>query len=300
MEKAIILHNPGAGDEDHTKSDLIERIEEKAYKVGYFSIKKTKGWKKKLKKAAFAVVAGGDGTVRRIAKELTKRTILDRQIPLAILPMGTANNLSKTLAIHSDRDYNSYLLNWKKKNIQPFDLGIIKVKRKTQFFLESAGFGLFPLLMKTMDKLDCCQLKTAQDELVFALETLHQIVLSAPTQKYEITRNGEVCYSGKSLAIEILNTPYIGPNLHLGPQAKVDDGLLDIVCIEGTQRAEFADYIQRLLQGKTTSFFWKTFQAEALNLKTQDRHLHIDDELIETAQKNYVFEIRKSVLGFLR
>lgn len=119
MEKAIILHNPGAGDEDHKKSDLIELIEEKAYKVGYFSVKKLKDGRKKLEKAAFAVVAGGDGTVRRIAKELTKRTILHKQIPMAILPMGTANNLSKTLAIHADRDYNSYLLNWQKRIYNP-------------------------------------------------------------------------------------------------------------------------------------------------------------------------------------
>lgn len=40
MKQAILLHNPGAGDEDHLKSDLVECIENEGYTCVYFSVKK--------------------------------------------------------------------------------------------------------------------------------------------------------------------------------------------------------------------------------------------------------------------
>src|SRR5688572_7554738 len=43
------------------------------------------------------VAAGGDGTVARVA-----RALAGDQIPLAILPVGTANNIAGSLSIEGD------------------------------------------------------------------------------------------------------------------------------------------------------------------------------------------------------
>ena len=56
---------------------------------------KEKKWKKVLKKPCDIVaVAGGDGTVGKVAREL-----IEKRIPIAVLPLGTANNIAKSLGI---------------------------------------------------------------------------------------------------------------------------------------------------------------------------------------------------------
>src|SRR5690606_8796775 len=126
MQQAILLHNPGAGDEDHLKSDLVKAIEAAGFGCVYFSVKKEDSWKQQLDQADFAVIAGGDGTVRRVVKELVQRTVLEKKLPIALLPMGTANNLSKTLGLDNELDRKGHIKNWKKNKLKRFDIGVIK------------------------------------------------------------------------------------------------------------------------------------------------------------------------------
>jgi len=62
---------------------------------GQLSIVKEKKWKKALKKPGDIVaVAGGDGTVGKVARRL-----IGSPTPIAILPLGTANNIANTLDV---------------------------------------------------------------------------------------------------------------------------------------------------------------------------------------------------------
>jgi hypothetical protein len=89
---ALLFHNPHVGSGDHSKKDMLEILS--GFRVTYCS---TKGpdFKAMLKETAdMVVVAGGDGTVRKVITG-----IVDRAIPIAILPLGTANNLATSLGI---------------------------------------------------------------------------------------------------------------------------------------------------------------------------------------------------------
>ncbi|MBE8722770.1 diacylglycerol/lipid kinase family protein [Sphingobacterium pedocola] len=298
MQQAILLHNPGAGDEDHLKSDLVKAIEAAGFGCVYFSVKKEDNWKQQLDQADFAVVAGGDGTVRRVVKELVKRNTLEKKLPIALLPMGTANNLSKTLGIDPQLDYKSHIKDWKKSKLQRFDVGVIKNVETIDFFLEGAGYGLFPKLMRKMDVVDQSQVKTAKDELQLALEVLYDITLSAKATTYWIKADDTI-YEGKSLLLEVMNIQSIGPNLILSPQAKTDDGLFDVVIVDEEQREDFANYIKKLMTDETAKFKWKTFKAKALTIDCKSKHMHVDDELILPLKNPVVLEVRENVLEFL-
>lgn len=298
MKRAIILHNPGAGEETHKKNDLKKMIEKNGYACSYYAIKKDDSWINQLDQTDFVVIAGGDGTIRRVVKELTKRSILDRKLPLAILPMGTANNISKTLGINSDLDYSHHISNWINHGIQSFDIGIIKEKKNNQLFLEAAGFGVFPLLIQEMDKRGVDQLETREEEFQLALEVLHELILTSPATNYTLEINNQV-YTGKSILLEVLNTPYIGPNLKLSSQANINDGVLHVVCIEENQRANFANYIQDLMANKPSQLVCKTFEAEKLTITYDNKLMHIDDELVTAVKKPIHFEIRKKILDFI-
>ncbi|TJZ62016.1 diacylglycerol kinase [Sphingobacterium olei] len=298
MQQAILLHNPGAGEEDHLKSDLVKSIEAAGFGCVYFSVKKEDNWKKQLDQADLAVVAGGDGTVRRVVKELVKRNALDKKIPIALLPMGTANNLCKTLGINRGLDSKHHIENWKKAKLQKFDIGVIKNADTTDFFLEGAGYGVFPKLIKKMETIDMSHVKTARDELQLALEVLHDIILSAKATRYWIKADDSV-YQGKSLLLEVMNIQSIGPNLILSPDAKTDDGVFDVVIVNEEQREDFARYIKELITNEKATFDWKTFKAKTLSIDSESKHMHVDDELVLPLKNPLALEVRENVLEFL-
>ena len=298
MQQAILLHNPGAGDEDHLKSDLVKSIEAAGYGCVYFSVKKEDTWKQQLDQADFAVVAGGDGTVRRVVKELVKRNALDKKLPIALLPMGTANNLCKTLGIDRDHDSEHLIENWGKATLKRFDVGIIKNADTTDFFLEGAGYGVFPKLIKKMESIDISHVETAKDELQLALEVLHDIILSAKATNYRIKADNNI-YEGKSLLLEVMNIQSIGPNLILSPDAETDDGLFDVVIVDEAQREEFAQYIKELITDAEATFSWKTFKAKELTIECDSKHMHVDDELVLPLKNPLLLEVRDNVLEFL-
>ena len=86
--RILLIHNPKAGDRKHGKKQLMASLTRCGHQAFYQSIKE-RGWKQAFKKPVDLVIAaGGDGTVHKTAWQIT-----DGGIPLAILPLGTANNL---------------------------------------------------------------------------------------------------------------------------------------------------------------------------------------------------------------
>src|ERR1051325_5153423 len=98
MKKVKLLHNPTAGDEEHSKKELVALIKSNGYDCKYSSTK-DKDWAEFEEDLDFLIAAGGDGTIRKITKELLNRKKLEKILPIAPLPLGTANNIAKTLNI---------------------------------------------------------------------------------------------------------------------------------------------------------------------------------------------------------
>ena len=101
----------------------------------YQSIKE-KDWKKALKKSCDIIaIAGGDGTVGKVARRLVGNTI-----PVAILPIGTANNIGHALGL-TGRVIESLITEWETARRSNFDIGEAE-GRGSQYFVEGVGVGL--------------------------------------------------------------------------------------------------------------------------------------------------------------
>jgi diacylglycerol kinase (ATP) len=299
MKQVILLHNPSAGDEDHLKEELVKAIENEGFGCTYFSIRE-ESWKQQLDNADFAVVGGGDGTVRRVVKELVKRDVLAKRLPIALLPMGTANNLSKTLGIDRDADKETHIRNWKNERLQKFDVGVVKNADAIEFFIESVGFGVFPKLIKEMRTVDKTRVDSAKAEIKLALEVLYDLIQSAEAERCWIKADDDI-YEGDYLMVEVMNSSSIGPNLVLAPDAKTDDAVFDIVLLEKGQREEFAAYIKDLIddKDKVPAFAMKTIKAKELIVANHSKYMHIDDELIIPMKNPLTIEIREKILEFI-
>src|SRR5687767_6235067 len=246
MKVAKVLHNPSAGDGENSDKELMDAIEAEGYKCSYLTTKE-KGWEKKdwerieSKDVDFIVVAGGDGTVRKLASELLDRKVIDRRLPIALLPMGTANNIAKTLGIKGNP--MDIIKSWKDHEIKKYDVGRIDGIKKHKFFIESFGYGVFPRLMKEMNKIDKSAFDNPDQKIKAALQLLYDIVVRYKTKLCKLNIDGED-YTGRFLLVEIMNTSSIGPNLHLAPFADPGDGTFDVVLITENQRQEFSEYVK--------------------------------------------------------
>lgn len=299
MKKTLLLHNQDAGDDDYIRSDLVQAIEKEGFSCTYFPIKHDDRWKKEIGQADFIIAAGGDGTIRRVVKELMKKEKQNQHIPFAILPLGTANNVSKSLNPNLGLSVVDHIKSWKRSDAKRFDFGAIYYKENADYFLEGAGYGLFAQLIQKMDSLDTEHLEDADDKLRFAREELLKLVLTAKAAPYHIRANSRI-YEGNALLIEIMNISSIGPNLVLSPDAQTDDGLLDIVCIQEEQRDEFAAYIKRLINDGNISWPGTSIKTRQFSISCQSKYMHVDDEASINPKEELRIEVMDNALKIIR
>jgi diacylglycerol kinase (ATP) len=296
MTIAQLLHNPKAGDKDHTEEKLIALIEAEGFNAVYASIKED-GWENFEPDAEILAIMGGDGTVRRVAGALIKQNKTDSYL-LGLLPMGTANNIAKTLQIQGDA--NELVKAWHHKKTTAMDAAIIKGLPDDNFFIEGFGYGIFPQLMVEMKKLDKKKLDTPAKEMTKALEVLHNIVLNHEANYCRIVVDG-VSHTGHFILAEVMNICSVGPNLQLAPEANPGDGVFEVVLIPEKQRLHFADFLQHKLAGnECPPFPYQTISGKQIQIKWDDTLMHADDELITVKKPVEIdIEIRPSALKFL-
>jgi diacylglycerol kinase (ATP) len=293
MKVAKLLHNPKAGEGEYTHKKLARLINRAGYDCSYSSTKK-EGWDK-IKSAAsdIIVIAGGDGTIRKVA-----RVVLDKDIPLALLPLGTANNIAKTLGVNGKPE--EVIRTWENSIVKPFDVGrIYGLKKEPGFFLEGIGYGVFPRLMKEMKKKKHTLPESPEKNLKIALETLHDIILTSKARYCKISLDG-ADYSGKFLLAEVMNTQSIGPNLNLTPVGDPSDGEFEVILVAERQRDEFAAYVHNKLHGIEQPPIFNILKAKNLEMYWEGRLLHIDDEIVELKKpKDVRIKMQEGLLKFL-
>ena len=92
--QVTLVHNPDAGEGRVSADQLLRTIGKAGYNARYQSTKDL-DWHKVLDMPADIIaVAGGDGIVGRVAKRC-----IGRGTPIAVLPLGTANNIARSLGL---------------------------------------------------------------------------------------------------------------------------------------------------------------------------------------------------------
>jgi diacylglycerol kinase family enzyme len=295
MTKVKLLHNAAAGDEEHSHHDLISLFESKGFQCEYASVKED-GWHKISDDTDFIVVAGGDGTVRKVIDKMLDRKLIDKKFPLAILPLGTANNLAKTLQVKMQAEEAAE--SWLSFSKKPFDVGKIYGLPGKKFFIEGLGYGVFPFLINRMQTPRMAA-DTPEQEMEIALEELRNIVLSYQPCYCKLEIDG-VDHSGEYLMVEVMNIRSIGPNLILGPDVKVDDGEFDVVLATEEHRQTLADYISNKLLGIEEKLELEMIKGRRIVIEWQGDHCHVDDESIKIKKPEEILvEIQKGLLDFL-
>jgi diacylglycerol kinase (ATP) len=273
--KVTVIHNPEAGDDKQPSGDQILRMIRKAgHKPSYFS-SKGKKWKKALKKPCDIVaVAGGDGTVGRIARRL-----IESRTPIAVLPMGTANNIANTIGV-TGWTFQDLIAGWQTAHCANFDAGVARGPWGARYFIEGFGVGLFAETMFRIENGQHSQVEHSEDpdeEIDAVLKVLKKQLSSYPAKDLTVRLDGRDL-SGDYYMLEALNIRYIGPNLDLVPGAQINDGLLDVVFVSKGEQAKLSQYISDRLKNKRSRVKLTVRQGRHLQVEWKSSPVHIDDK----------------------
>lgn len=209
--RILLIHNPKAGDRKHSRKQVMASLTRLGHQAFYHSVKE-RGWEKALKRPVDLILAaGGDGTVHKTAWQIVKSGI-----PLAILPLGTANNLAHSLGFTGSVDEILQSLHCGKG--QPFDVGMARNGSKRDCFLEAAGGGLFADYFPAAEA-NKKEHASPEEELAAHLGLLRELALNYRARDWKMSIDGKDI-SGRYILWGAMNIRSAGPALHSLPEQR--------------------------------------------------------------------------------
>jgi diacylglycerol kinase family enzyme len=183
------------------------------------------------------VVAGGDGTVARVATE-----VAGREAPIAIIPLGTANNVARSFGIVGALE--EIVASWETATRHPLDIGVAEGGWGRSRFIEGLGLGV--LAEATSRKV--ASKGTRAKQLQRGRDAFRKALAKAEPIPVELSLD-ERLVTGEMLLVEILNTSLVGPGLCLAPFANPGDSRLDVALLPVERREAMLEWLVDPEQG---------------------------------------------------
>jgi len=237
--RVTVVHNSSAGTSSTGVAALIGLIGAAGHRVAYRSTD-DHDWHHALDRTGDLVVAaGGDGTVRRVFERLAGTPTLT-----TVLPLGSANNVARTLGIASGR-LTEVIAEWDQAERSHFDLPLFAAETFQRRSVESVGAGIFADLL-ALDPGG--QPASAAEKAALGLRILGQSLGRARPAPWTLELDGRDL-SEELVGIEAMNVGTIGPAVPLAPGADPTDGVLEIVLLTPAAVGVLTDYTKRRLSG---------------------------------------------------
>jgi diacylglycerol kinase (ATP) len=181
------------------------------------------------------IAAGGDGTVEAVASGL-----VGTRAALGIIPLGTYNNLATCLGMPTDVRAAVALI--ATATPRAIDAGQVEVRgKKPRLFFETCAIGLGAAMTAAGQAVEKGRWQTVARTVPLALSM-------APVTT-QIRLDGRPPQWARTLLITVSNAPRAGAGLKLSPQARMDDGLLDVTVFDDLDQADLAMRLPSLATG---------------------------------------------------
>jgi len=211
-------------------------------------------------------VVGGDGTIFEAARGLSQTGG-----SLAIIPAGTGNDFVKSLGIplrplaalehalsHAPRAVDAGSINGRLFGNEcgtGFDVTVLEYARR----FKHLGHGLLPYLLGVL----CAIVRSRPIRLTFTLE-----------DGSRLDRHITVC--------AVANGRFIGGGIPVAPNARVDDGLLDVVILAALPRWKMPFFLPGLLAGRILSFPGvEAFRCRSIAFEGKGLHVNVDGDILQ-------------------
>jgi diacylglycerol kinase family enzyme len=237
------VHNASAGIREPSLETLTELIEQAGYRVKYRNSKRPDLEAKLDKQGDLVVAAGGDGTNAQVAKILLSKP--EPGAPMAILPIGTSNNIALSLGITEPPE--QLIPRWNETPLRKLSHGIAHAHWGEQRFIEGVGLGSLaeattPKPKEAKDR----SVKGRARRITDGRIAFRRAIKHAKPERLYVTVDG-TRIEDEVVLIEILNISQVGPRLRLAPNADPGDNLLDVAYVATEHRGALLEWLDALI-----------------------------------------------------
>lgn len=293
LRHAQLIFNPSSG---RGEEDSGERLSEVVRALRAHGIEPDVGIKTSGKAArmlarkavkdghSLVIVAAGDGTIGEVASEM-----IDSTTSLGIIPVGTMNNVARSLGIPLVIDDACALLGM--GTTRHIDVGrvIANGSIKSEIFLECAGVGLSSVLAAAGQSIEKHRWSHLPNILKRFSEEQHLILMKVELDDVTLEVNTHM--------VTISNSPLLGNNLLATPDAKMDDGLLDVRVYDGMGQADLVKLFADASSGHPIEH--KTYRASRVRISSEEPVEVNTDMVIARPRRVIEIEILPAVLSMI-
>ncbi|SHE35134.1 YegS/Rv2252/BmrU family lipid kinase [Clostridium fallax] len=239
MKKVKFIYNPYSGENlILNEIDTVIRVHQKyGYQVIVYRIERGKDLGEAFDDnihVDYVLVAGGDGTVDTVVNKMKERNL---DIPIGILPVGTANDFSKFLGIPNNVEKACIQI----LESEPKGVDVSSINDK--YFINVASTGLFTDVSQKTDD----HLKNTIGKLAYYLKGIEQLP-NFRSLKVKITSK-EVNFDGYMYLMLVFNGQTAG-NFKLATEADAMDGKLDVIVFKAVPIKELLPLFIKVLKGE--------------------------------------------------
>jgi diacylglycerol kinase (ATP) len=237
----VVIINPVAGGAARTVGDRVELARRAALEFGESTetiLTTQPGHARELARAARAaharlVVAwGGDGTINEVVSELVSSDVI-----VGIVPSGSGNGLARELKLAPDpaRALHAAF----RGAPHPIDMGEINGR----LFANIAGIGFDAAVASQFN--DPANAKRGFGGYI---RIVARTLVSYEPMRYTIAASGADRHV-RAVLISFANGTQYGNGMRIAPEARVDDGVLNMVIVEERSRVNTILQLPRLFNG---------------------------------------------------
>jgi diacylglycerol kinase (ATP) len=264
MKKVRFIYNPYSGENNivNELDNVIRLHQEVGLSIVPYRIQKGKDLAEALdiidKTYSYILIAGGDGTVDSLVNAMKQKNI---NIPIGILPVGTANDFGKFINMPNDiQEACKQILASK-----PVAVDVGKINDK--YFINVASTGLFTDVSQKIDS----NLKNTIGKLAYYLKGLEEL---PNFRRLKVKLSSKECnYNGDMYLLLVFNGKTAG-NLNLATEAEITDGKLDVIMFKAIQIIELLPLFIKLLKGEHLD------SDKVVYFKTDDVYIESSEDIV--------------------
>ncbi len=240
------------------------------------------------------IIVGGDGTLHECINGLIQndKPLYKDSFQVGILNGGRGCDYTKTLKIPTDPDKMVEIcLGSKLKSV---DIGRVQTDDKIIYYMNSSTFGLGGEVAKTVQG-GSVFLPPVASYLAATVKS----VLNAVPRKITLKIEDKPYYDGLAHNVFVCNGRYSGGGMLWAPEAKLDDGLFNVLLAKDLSRSELLTLAPRLYTGTISRARGiQTATASQVEISCSSKvWLELDGETYSTKQAKY--SILKQALSIL-
>lgn len=278
--RAVLLVNPGARRGDEEIDGLVARLQKGGLSVRQAHLGSPEEIERRIGDSDCAIVCGGDGSLCRAAPAL-----IATGATLGILPMGTANDLARTLAIpEALEEAANVIVAGHRRRI---DVGSVN---GTPFF-NVASIGLSTELARELSS----GLKRRWGRAGYALAALRALARARRFSAW-VGENDSTLRT-RTMQIAVGNGRFYGGGTVVAERAAIDDGHLDLYSLEMRNVWKLALMLQSFRSGEHGAWSEvRTARGTEFEIRTlRPRPVNADGELV--AETPAIFKVHPGAVS---